>query len=176
MSKKMMILNQIKEQFNFINDPIPSGWRQNARNLWISKQKLIDKGIISTRLYGKLAYKSGSFVEYQLGSKKENDIIVDGIKQEVKQITVTNKEKHRINQIRPKQNWRDLIVVLIFSNQEKIYKISKDDLISKVENGMGSVVMPGGKTRQHLANVAGSGWQLDLTLDEIEENFELLFH
>lgn len=125
------ILKNIKESFNYDDDPIPDGWRRNSKNLWITKQKLVRKGNICVRLYGKIMSQNGSIVEYGKPTGQW-DCIVDGVKKEVKMATVPNNVNDSLtfNQIILHSDWNDIILVLLFNNEVEIYETSKDNFIN----------------------------------------------
>jgi len=137
------IKRRIKEDFGFVDNPIPTGWGTNSINLWITKQNLTDKNIIAIRLYGRIMSRLNKTVEYA-NSKAGCDCIIDGIKKEVRMATVS-KDVCTLNQIKLDQSWDDIIVVLFFHNREEIYETSKENFINICKEQRGKILWNGGK-------------------------------
>lgn len=154
----MVTLDFIKEKLELVDDPSVYDWPENAKNYWITRQSLINKGNVAVEFYAENMRQLTNNIIQTDGVRltdeydcifftvDENDVIVCTDHKEIKMATVKDNispDDHiRLNQIRKNQNWQYLVAVLIFSDREEIYEISKEKYLAEVLNNADSRIVP----------------------------------
>ena len=120
------------------------------------------KGAVGERMVREIFQQKGCVIESPTSS--DHDLIVDGRKKEIKMASLTRIEKcgngnFTFFQVRPNQDYDDLVLVCVHPDRIEVKELSKDILKKFIVENENEMVVAGGKEKRNRLKYAyGDNW------------------